>query len=140
VMSHLATVRKLYESFAHGDVASVTTHLDDHVEWHEAESFIYADRNPYIGPQAVVAGVFLRFASDWDDFRVVPQHMHDAGETVIVEGRYIGTCHATGRQVYAQFAHIYTFRNGQVVRFQQYTDTAQFKEATTQLARVRVAS
>ena len=139
-MSHLATIHKLYDAFAHGDIARAMVHLDDHIEWHEAESFIYADRNPYIGPQAVVAGVFLRFAAEWDDFRVVPQHFHDAGETVMVEGRYIGTCRATGRQVYAQFAHVFMFRNGVVVRYQQYTDTAQFKEAVTTPARLRAAS
>jgi ketosteroid isomerase-like protein len=139
-MSHIATVHKLYEAFAHGDIARAMAYLDDHIEWHEAESFIYADRNPYMGPQAVVAGVFLRFAAEWDDFRVVPQQFHDAGETVFVEGRYIGTCRTTGRQVYAQFAHVYTFRNGVVVRYQQYTDTAQFKEATIPLARVVMAS
>jgi ketosteroid isomerase-like protein len=139
-MSHLATVHKLYEAFAHGDVARAMAFFDDHIEWHEAESFLYADRNPYMGPQAIVAGVFLRFASEWDDFRVVPQHFHDAGEVVLVEGRYIGTYRATGRQIYAQFAHVYTFRNGVVVRFQQYTDTAQFKEAATMAARVHLAS
>lgn len=139
-MSHIATVHKLYEAFAEGHIARVMAYLDDHIEWHEAESFIYADRNPYIGPQAVVAGVFLRFAAEWNDFRVVPQHFHDAGETIFVEGRYIGTCRMTGRQVYAQFAHVYTFRNGRVVRYQQYTDTAQFKEAISPLARMVVAS
>ncbi|HET8548525.1 MAG TPA: nuclear transport factor 2 family protein, partial [Bryobacteraceae bacterium] len=90
--------------------------------------------------QAVVAGVFLRTAAEWDDWRVIPQHFHDAGETVIVEGRYIGTYRATGRQIYAQFVHVFTFRSGVVVRFQQYTDTAQFRDAVTSLSRVRMAS
>jgi ketosteroid isomerase-like protein len=139
-MSHVATVQKLYAAFASGDVARAMACLDDHVEWHEAESFLYADRNPYVGPQAVVAGVFLRFASEWDDFRVVPQQFHDAGEVVLVEGRYIGRYRATGRQVYAQFAHVLTFRNGVIVRFQQYTDTAQFRETAREVVRVQVAS
>ena len=29
----------------------------------------------------------------------------------------------------AQFAHVYTLSGGKIVRFQQYTDTAQWKEA-----------
>jgi ketosteroid isomerase-like protein len=31
--------------------------------------------------------------------------------------------------VRAQFAHLFTFDDGRVVRFQQYTDTAQFQFA-----------
>ena len=31
----------------------------------------------------------------------------------------------------AQFAHFFTFRDGKVVRFQQYTDTAQFYQVVS---------
>jgi ketosteroid isomerase-like protein len=39
-----------------------------------------------------------------------------------------------GQQVRAQFAHFFTFRDGQIVKFQQYTDTAQFKQAVAALS------
>ncbi len=38
---------------------------------------------------------------------------------------------AAGREVRAQFAHVWGVRGGRVVRFQQYTDTKQFAEAAT---------
>jgi uncharacterized protein len=56
--------------------------------------------------------------------------VHDAGETVISHGYYSGTYRKTGRQARAQFAHFFTLRDGKVVKFQQYTDTAQFREVT----------
>jgi hypothetical protein len=33
---------------------------------------------------------------------------------------------ATGKPVDAQFAHVFEFRNGKIIRFQQYTDTKQW--------------
>jgi uncharacterized protein len=50
---------------------------------------------------------------------------HDAGETVIVTGRYSGAYKATGKKIDAQFAHFWTLADGKVARFQQYTDTLQ---------------
>ena len=42
--------------------------LDEQVEWNEAENFIYADRNPCLGPQAVLDGVLMRLGAEWDGF------------------------------------------------------------------------
>ena len=56
--------------------------------------------------------------------------MLDAGESVVGYGHYSGKYRETGRDVKAQFAHVFSFRNGKVVKFQQYTDTAQFEKAT----------
>jgi ketosteroid isomerase-like protein len=102
--------------------------MDPAVEWNEAENFIYADGNPYLGPQAVVSGVFARLGSEWDNFAATPERFHDAGETVVSEGRYTGVNRATRRPVNAQFAHLFTFRDGKLIRFQQYADTAQVRD------------
>jgi ketosteroid isomerase-like protein len=122
-------VRGLYAAFGKGDVPAVLAAFDAGIEWNEAESFRYADRNPYRGPQAVAEGVFQRIASDIEGLAVVPESFIDAGDTVVVEGRYKGTMKATGTPVNAQFAHVWRFRAGKVFRFQQYTDTAQWKAA-----------
>jgi ketosteroid isomerase-like protein len=125
------TVRGMYEAFGTGDVPTIIAALDPQVEWWEAENFIYADRNPYVGPQAVLEGVFMRIANDWDGFSVSPEGILDAGETVIGHGHYSGTYKNNGEKVRAQFAHFFSFRDGKVVKFQQYTDTAQFAEAVS---------
>lgn len=57
-----------------------------------------------------------------------PTDVLDAGDTAIGYGYYSGTHTQTGKQVRAQFAHFFTFRDGKIVKFQQYTDTAQFKQ------------
>src|ERR1051326_8752143 len=123
------TIRGMYEAFGKGDIQTVIAALDSQVEWWEAENFIYADRNPYVGPQAVLEGVFARIADEWEGFLVAPKEILDAGETVIGHGYYSGTHKRNGEHVRAQFAHFFTFRDGRVVKFQQYTDTAQFLQA-----------
>jgi uncharacterized protein len=122
-------VRGMYEAFGRGDIPSVIAALDPEVEWWEAENFIYDDGNPYRGPDAVLEGVFARIGRDWDGFAVSPKEVLDAGETVIGHGYYSGTYKKNGEQVRAQFAHFFTLREGKVVKFQQYTDTAQFRRA-----------
>jgi hypothetical protein len=122
-------IRGMYEAFGRGDVPAVLGQMDEAVEWREAESFIYADRNPYVGPRAVLEGVFMRLGTEWEGFRVTPGEWLDAGDHVVVLGTYWGGHRQSGRQVRAQFAHVWGLRGGKVVRFQQYTDTKQFAEA-----------
>lgn len=118
-------VRSIYESFGRGDAEAVLERFSPEIVWKEGEHFPYSDRNPYVGPQAVAEGVFMRLMTEWDGFAVQPERFHDAGDTVLVEGRYAGTYKATGRALDAQFAHVWDIRDGKVVRFQQYTDTEQ---------------
>ena len=122
-------VRALYEAFGRGDVPAILGAFDPQISWSEADNFLYADGNPYIGPDAVASGVFQRIVSDVDGFAVAPERFVDGGDTVVVEGHYRGTMKATGTPINAQFAHVWTFRDGKVVRFQQYTDTRQWADA-----------
>jgi uncharacterized protein len=121
-----AIVRGIYDSFARGDAAAVLGAFDPQIRWMEAESFAYADRNPYIGPEAVAEGIFGRILSEWDGFQVRPQEFIASDDRVAVLGRYAGTYRASGYPVDAQFVHVWTIRNGKVTAFQQYADTAQF--------------
>jgi len=57
-------IRGVYEAFGRGDIPAVLAQMDQSIEWNEAENFIYADRNPYVGPQAVLEGVFTRLGAE----------------------------------------------------------------------------
>jgi ketosteroid isomerase-like protein len=128
---NVAVVRRIYEAFAKGDVPTVLSLFDPKIEWWEAENFIYADGNPYIGPEAVLTGVFMKLGEEWEGFGVSPEGLLDAGDTVVSHGYYIGTYKRNGEKVRAQFAHFFSLRDGKVARFQQYADTAQFLRATS---------
>jgi len=127
---NLALVQGIYEAFGTGDVPGVLSRMSPDIVWNEAENFPYADRNPYEGPEAVLTGVFGRIGVEWDGFTVVPDEMLDAGDTVVVLGRYRGKYKATGRTLDAQLAHVWRVEDGKVVGFQQYTDTLQTARVT----------
>lgn len=127
--TNVALVRSLYDAFSRGDVAAVLGALSPDVVWNEAEGNPWADGNPYIGPEAVLRGVFARCASEWDGFAVQVEELLDAGETVVMLGRYLGTAKATGHAQRTQAAHVWRLAGGKVVRFQQYADTRQLATA-----------
>lgn len=123
-----------YAAMGHGDASAAIALIDPQVVWNEAENFLYADRNPYVGLDAVLSGVFGRLMAEWDGFSAIPDEFVDGGDTVVVFGRYGGVYKPTGAKVHAQFVHVMHFQNGKIVRFQQYTDTAQFREAAARRA------
>ena len=94
---NVETVQGMYAAFARGDIQAVLSALDPKVEWWEAENFIYADGNPYVGPDAVLMGVFARIGSDWEGFAVAPKEVLDAGDTIVGHGYYSGTYRKTGK-------------------------------------------
>ena len=116
-------VRSIYEAFAAGDVAAVLGAMSEDMVWNEAENFPYTDGNPYRGPQAILGGVFARLGTEWDGFAALPEEFLDAGDTVVVLGRYRGTHKATGKPLDAQLAHVWRVSDSKAVAFQQYTDT-----------------
>jgi ketosteroid isomerase-like protein len=117
----LATVQNLYAAFAKGDVASVLGCLSADIAWTEAAGFPYG--GTYHGPTAVLDGVFMRLATEWDGFAAAPAEFIDGGETVVALGTYSGRYRATGKSFEARFAHVWKVRDGQAYSFEQYTDT-----------------
>ena len=127
---NVAVVRAIYDAFAAGDVPGVLARMAPGIVWNEAENFPYADGNPYVGPEAILAGVFARIGAEWDGFEAIAEEMLDAGDTVVALGRYRGTCKATGRAMDAQLAHVWRLADGRATAFQQYTDTLQAARVT----------
>ncbi|MBI1852020.1 MAG: nuclear transport factor 2 family protein [Planctomycetes bacterium] len=124
---NLETIRGAYEAFARGDVAAALAVLAPDASWTEAEGFPYA--GTYVGPDAILKGVFMRLGTEWEGYAAVPHEFVAQRDTVVSLGTYSGKFKATGKKFSAPFAHVWTFRNGKVVRFRQYTDTAVVQRA-----------
>lgn len=123
-------VQGMYDAFATGDVPAVLAKMSPDIVWNEAESNALADGNPYIGPDAVVEGVFARLGQEWESFTLTDQSLYAVGEDmVLVTGRYRGKHAATGKMIDAQHVHLWWFEDGMATRFQQYVDTKQLAEA-----------
>jgi ketosteroid isomerase-like protein len=123
------TAALLYQALARRDHEAFLALFDPRGELWAAENFIYAGGNPYIGPDAIRDGVLSRLNAEWDGFLTSAEEILGAGDVVIVRGRYRGTFKATGTKIEAEFVHVINFKDDKVMRFQTYTDTAQFRDA-----------
>jgi ketosteroid isomerase-like protein len=128
-VSNVTLMQNLYAAFARGDIETVLGGMDPNIEWREAENNPYGPSGePWIGPEAIMNNLFIKLGTEWDGFSANPKEFHDAGDTVVVEGRYTGTYKATGKNLDAQVTHVWRLRDGKIISFQQYVDTAQLQE------------
>lgn len=71
----------------------------------------------------------MRLGTEWEGFSTVPHEFVAQGDSVVSLGQYSGKYKITGKRFSAPFAHVWNLRNGKVVRFRQYTDTAVVQDA-----------
>ena len=124
-MSNRDVVNKIYTAFAAGNIPAVLELFDAAIEWYAAENSPLADRSPYRGVNEVVEGVFTRIGLEFPGLSVQVDELLDAGDKIVMLGRYHGVRKATGREFHAQVAHIWTISGGKATKFQQYLDTYQ---------------
>ena len=122
-MSNRDIIMALYAAFGSGDMAAVLALMADDIVWHEAENNKWADGNPYVGPQAVAAGVFARVPEEYDSFVVEIGEVVADGDTVVMQGRYRAKVKTSGAEITPQIVHWWTVKNGKIATFQQYADT-----------------
>ena len=128
--TNVELTQHVYEALNRWDLRAVLGAFDPAIDWREAEGNpAQPEGSSWFGPATVRERLFDRIAAGWDEFRANPVAFHDAGDTVVVEGRYRGTIRTSGRRVDAQFCHIWRLRDGKMAQFQQYVDTAQLQAA-----------
>lgn len=124
--SNLETVKKVYESFARGDLPAVLSLMHDEIEWNEPDSIPYGNQ---VGPQAIAQNIFGRVIQDVADFTVTPAEFVDGGDTIVSIGRYRGRGAKTGMTIDTPFVHVWRIRDGKLSFFQTYTDTKVWVDA-----------
>jgi ketosteroid isomerase-like protein len=126
--ANLDLIRATYEgSSSKENGRNLLAALAPDAEWTEAEGFPYA--GTYVGPEAIVAGVFRRLATEWTGYRADVHTYLEDGNRVAAFGVYSGTYKATGRSMRAAFAHLYRVKDGKIVSMKQYVDTLLVQQA-----------
>ncbi|MCR9017086.1 nuclear transport factor 2 family protein [Aquiflexum gelatinilyticum] len=124
-----AVIDGLYKAFAVGDIPEVLGAMDANIVWNEAEGNAYADRNPYLGPESVLNGVFGRIMQEHEYFNLEDIELHGMlNDKVLATLRYDAKV-KNGKHYNAQVAHFWTLKDGKVVAFQQYVDTKKLSDA-----------
>jgi len=124
-MSNLNAVENIYAAFATGDIPALLELFDPAIEWVAAENSPLANHSPYRGLNQVVEGVFTRIGLEFPGLAVQNDELLDAGNKIIMLGRYHGVRKATGKGFHAQVVHVWTITGGKASKFQQYLDTYQ---------------
>ena len=122
-------VQSLYAAFGRGDLDYIAQACAKDAAWEvvgQPEAF--ATFGTRIGPSGVLEFFHaLNMVKTIVEF--TPQTFHSSGATVFVEGHEVSIVRSSGRQIETPWLHIFTFRDGEIVSFREFSDTAQFVAA-----------
>ena len=117
--ANVETLKRGYDALNHGDLSVVLELLDPDIEWHEPAPS--PDAGAHRGRDS-----FERFLRGWlesfDGFRVEPERVVERGDDLVAVVRQTGTGRASGLQVEAHLAHVWTGADGRAVRWEAVPD------------------
>lgn len=125
-MTNKEIIQSLYQSFASGDVPAVLAKFNDDIAWTESDGFPLA--GTYVGPQAVLEGVFMRLGEFSDNWAVVVDRLIADGDTVVADGKYTWNHKKSGESCEVRMAHVWTLVDGKAAAFLQHVDSATVRE------------
>ena len=120
-------VRSAYEAFNRQDISAVLATQDESIEWTENGGG-RAPAGTFRGPQSVAREVFGLIPGNFEEFRADAEQFIDAGEHVVVIGRFRGKA-TSGAPLDAPFVHVQRVRNGKITAFQNYVDVPAWAKA-----------
>ena len=116
-------VQQAYQSFGEGNIPGILALLAEDVQWRLPDM----ENVPMGGERRGREGVgrfFALLAENQEAQQFEPQHFIAQGEKVVALGRYTWRVKKTGRTFSSEWAHVFTVREGRVVAFHEYLDTA----------------
>jgi uncharacterized protein len=123
-----ALVQQAYDYFLSGDIPAMLDLLSEDVEWIVPEVEGVPGRGIWHGREQV--GQFFQTLDDTQQAQQVELRGFVAqDDTVAALGHYAWHVRSTGREWESDFVHLLTVRDGEVTRFQEYTDTAALGDA-----------
>ncbi|WP_179005086.1 nuclear transport factor 2 family protein [Winogradskyella forsetii] len=126
---NLKVIDSLYQAFSKGDIPTVLSLMDTKIIWNEAESNSLAVGNPYIGPEAVLNGVFLKIGELYKSFTLKNVKLHEMSNNQVLATLYYMITSMDDKEYTVQVAHHWTLKDGKIIQFQQYADTKKLADA-----------
>jgi uncharacterized protein len=124
-MSNVEATKKAYELFQRGEVPTLIKDLvDDTCIWISPGP---CGKLPWAGTfrgKQEIANFFARVGENLEFSEFAPREMIEQGDVVVVLGTSSGRAKTTGKTVTDNWAHVLRYRQGKVVFFQEYVDTA----------------
>jgi len=116
-------VRQSYELFKSGDIQALLDLYSEDIDFQlpEIENVPFAGKHK---GRKGTAGFFQSVNEAQDVLAFNPQEFIAQGDKVVVLGNYSWRVKANGREYSSDWAHIVTVRDGKIVGFKEYMDTA----------------
>ena len=131
---HLDVVRSMYAAFGRGDLEGIVAALDPQVSWRTPG----APDLPTGGLRHGISAVREFFGLLLNTLEIADFQPHDflaAGDKVVVLGTSREGPKGSGRLVDFRWVHVFTFRNGRIVEFDEPADVselvAEFRRSRT---------
>ena len=122
-------VHDAYAAFGRGDITTLLGYMTDDVQW---QPVIGAAKHvPFSGARTGKTAVaeFFKQVSETEDFeQFEPREFVAQGDKVVALGGYKGKTPG-GRTFESEWVMIFTFRDGKVVSFQEFADSAALNAA-----------
>ena len=83
----------------------------------------------YEGPNAVLNDFFPDAAKSWERVKPSVEDMIEAGDKVVVRGRYEGIAKPSGAPFSVQFVHIWRITDGKLIELDQIADSVILADA-----------
>ncbi|HYG34566.1 MAG TPA: nuclear transport factor 2 family protein [Clostridia bacterium] len=113
-------VEQIYRAFGRRNLESALHVMAEKVEIIQSPELPWGGQ--YVGHDGVKQ--FVAVLTQHLDSRVVIERFIDAGEHIVAVGQTVGKARATNLEFEIPFVHVWTFHEGQVIRFQPYIDNA----------------
>jgi len=120
---NIQLIKDAYAAVDRREITELLSLLSDSIDWltHGADELPSGGR--HVGHTEVRR--FIEVVGEtWEFAQFEPRQIVAQADTVVVLGFYRGNSKGTGREFSAEFAHVFTIRNGKIARFREYTDTA----------------
>ena len=128
--ANIKSVQAAYDAFGKGDVPAILAGLSDDVAW---ETIGPASACACFGPRkgkAAVGEFFKVVGETWDFTEFKPKEFNASGDKVFVLGHYAMKVKKTGKSVASDWVHVFTLKDGKVVAFKEFMDSAALAEGT----------
>jgi uncharacterized protein len=121
-------VASVYEAFRRGDVKALSVLLDPRVQARQTSLLPWG--GAYQGFQGMIRHVTkLMEHLDW---RVDVDEYVEAGDQVVVIGASRGVVRASGKPFDVRLIHVWSLKDGKVVRYESYIDTPRMLQALSE--------
>jgi ketosteroid isomerase-like protein len=123
---NVEVIRRAAAGFERGDLDGMLRYHDPEIEWVTTGAFV--ESAAYRGHEGLrrYLGTML---DEFDDLRIEPEQLIDAGEQVVVSMRISGRGKLSGAHVELTLTSVSLLRDGNIVRVRNYSEKAEALEA-----------